>query len=341
MENVIELKASASKYLDSVLNGTANKSFEEHIDETLRSFSNNPRLTNNPKDKSKALASYFGLVDFPALLTDKANNILVSKWNASTETWRKWVRMIPLNDFRATQISSVGLVPEPDEIQSGANFKYQNNLTGESVLAQLKSYGNLINLDRETFLNDRNGGFTSFLEDVATSYDRKIARQVYEFLINNPVSFEGKEIFHAEHGNIITKTASFEADLAGALTAIYSQTYSADTARDFEENVSIVPRFVIVPPTLAIEASKAVNALNEGLTTDQTLEVVIERRLMGFDGWFLTTNPDTITIAAFNLQGTSPTLEQRQFHNANGLEAKHRFDFDVKPVDYRGLVKVS
>ena len=108
-----------------------------------------------------------------------------------------------------------------------------------------------------------------------------------------------------------------------------------------QENIRPQPKYVLVSPTLATEASKVVGELNESLIDSQKLMVIIEPRLTGYSGWFLACDNLFNSIAFFNLRGSKhPQIMIKELSLRNGSVAKYRYDYDVKPVDYRGLVRV-
>ena len=201
------------------------------------------------------------------------------------------------------------------------------------------TYGDLIGVPRETIVNDNIGGMDTFLGGITNSYDRSIGDKIYSFLTDNPVSFEGKELFHADHNNVVTKTATLSDDLGAAMAQMYGQKFVINSEN--VESLRVQPKYLLVAPILALEASKAAGELNESLTEGQKLTVLIEPRLTGFAGWFLASDNSFSSIAMLTLKGArSPQLMMKSLSLRNGSEAKYRYDYDVTPIDYRGLVRV-
>tara|TARA_R110002111_G_scaffold242821_1_gene304799 strand:- start:278 stop:1291 length:1014 start_codon:yes stop_codon:yes gene_type:complete len=336
METPIALKAKANEYIQALYSGRASHDFMTHVNEVLADYT---PLSKRDRDQSnQAVDSYLGLVEFKTILTNTANNILVDKWSSSTETWRLWVKQLELNDFRVTPISASGVVQEPRNVSEGAEYKHRA-MYGEATAAQLKTYGDLIGVPRETIVNDNIGGMDTFLGGITNSYDRSIGDKIYSFLTDNPVSFEGKELFHADHNNVVTKTATLSDDLGAAMAQMYGQKFVINSEN--VESLRVQPKYLLVAPILALEASKAAGELNESLTEGQKLTVLIEPRLTGFAGWFLASDNSFSSIAMLTLKGArSPQLMMKSLSLRNGSEAKYRYDYDVTPIDYRGLVRV-
>jgi hypothetical protein len=74
---------------------------------------------------------------------------------------------------------------------------------------------------------------------------------------------------------------------------------------------------------------------------EQKLSVIVEPRLVDFDGWFLSAGKEQSSICLFKLRGSkAPSVMTKEISRTDGLEVKHQWDIDVAPVDYRGLVRV-
>ena len=143
---------------------------------------------------------------------------------------------------------------------------------------------------------------------------------------------------------VTTTTAIDEANLAIAYRAFAAQ-------KGLEGRViSILPRFVLVPPgKRSVEARKQVTATTPGSTAEVNtfagrLEVVEEPRLIpagGNDPWFLAADPSRIdTVEYAYLDGQEGVFtETRTGFEVDGIEIKARHDFAAKAIDWRGLFK--
>lgn len=339
MNNNTTLIASANQYLKNKYRGQEVSSFAHHVQEVLDAAGLAIEYSSN---SHQAIKAYSDIVDFKTLFSNVLNNILIDKWSATTETWRVWVNNYSLTDFRISKITAAGVCQEPDKVLPGAEFTHQQEVNAEQTEAQLETYGNLIQLDRQTIIDDNISTFQSFISGITNAYDRQIGDKVYGFLIDNPQAFGDKQIFQAENSNVVTKTVSFSDDLAKALELIYGQTYTVSESLPKEAALRIQPKYVVVSPAQSLEASKIVGEYNKGLIDGQKLIVLVESRLTGTDSWFVICDNAFSSIALLTLQGRqAPEVIAASQFNTDGVDTKHRFDYDVKPVDYRGLVKVS
>ena len=72
---------------------------------------------------------------------------------------------------------------------------------------KLDSYGTQFTMTREAFINDDIGFLAAMPAQYASRAKRKINRQVYELLFENPAIFDGAALFDAVHKNL-TATGS-------------------------------------------------------------------------------------------------------------------------------------
>lgn len=337
MTNAVALQANAHKFLNEKYSGKNNTSFAEHITSTL-SASAIPLDYSQERDRREAFNAYLNIVDFKTILVDSINTLLIEKWSNTNETWRIWVNNYGLPDFKEMSVTAVGVVPQPLHIMPGTSYGL-TELYGEETNAKLSTYGNRILLERRTIVNDDVSAIQSFSSGISAAYDRQIGDKVYNFLKLNPVTFNDTELFHADHSNIVTATSDFEADLSSAVELMCGQKMEFDNG--VSEVLRVQPKYLIVPPSKAFTAARIVGEYNAAVTDSQKLTVVVESRLTGFGGWFLACDNPYASIALFTLNDLMvPQIFTHNRFTSDGIEIKHRFDYDVKPIDYRGLVRV-
>lgn len=336
MTNLVSLQASAHKFLSEKYKGSITESFTSLINEGLQASG----LELNASDSRANIKAYLNLVDFKTIFVDTLNNLLIDKWSATSETWRIWVNNYSLSDFKNTALTAVGVIPQPSGLDV-SNQEYRlTELYGEIAFAKLATYGNLINIERQAVFSDDISTVNSILAAISSAYDRQIGDKVYGFLTENPEVFNGTPIFASEHKNNVAATSDFSADLGNALALMYGQTI--ETIDKKIENVRIQPKYVIVPPEKALSAAKVVGEYNKAVTEQQLLVVIVESRLTGFGGWFLACDNPFASISLFTLKGVLvPQILAKSTFTMDGIQVKHRLDYDVRPTDYKGLVRVS
>jgi hypothetical protein len=125
-----------------------------------------------------------------------------------------------------------------------------------------------------------------------------------------------------------------------------------DTDGHAAGGLNIRPKFLLVPVELEDDAAVLMASEFDPSKTQRvpnparnTATVISEARLSASSAsnWYMAADPnavDTIEVAYLNGVDT-PTLEQREGWNVDGVEFKVRLDAGVKPFDFRGMLKVG
>ena len=293
---------------------------------------------------------------FPAILDSAINKSIVHIYNTVNTTFERITTKGTLRDFKRTDAHSylIGgfgdllLVPENGELKADTHQ--------ETMLPQRKldTYGRQFSMSRQAFINDDIG----FLSEVPGAYARKakrqINRQVYSILYNNAPIYDGKTLFHADHGNLMT-TAS-----APSIAAIQSAILKMQMQTDpFGEQINVTPDTIILPvgydflietilnstTVQTEENTQAVNALYQ-LNRRRPFEIVADATLNGLAGsgacpWFLkAASGDALGIQVDYLNGQeTPTFRRSEPHGQLGFVWDIWLDWGIAVMDYRGFVK--
>jgi hypothetical protein len=152
-----------------------------------------------------------------------------------------------------------------------------------------------------------------------------------------PTMDDTNVLFHASHGNVAGSGAAIsEATLSAGRLAMRTQTGLGGT------RISVVPRYLLVPPDLETTAEKQLSAIQATATSDVNpfaqLTPVVEARLTDASTtrWYLTS--DTVDGLEYAyLEGQEgPQIETRNGFEVDGVEIKVRLDFGAGFVDHRG-----
>ena len=144
---------------------------------------------------------------FPAILDNTIRKSIVQLYNAVPTTFQAWTTKGSLKDFKTTAdheyvIGGMGdflLVPENGEL------KPMIPKTELLPNRKLDTYGRTFSMTRQAFINDDIGFLTEVPGLYAAAAKKTIDKQVYSLLYNNAPIFDGVELFHKKHGNLITK----------------------------------------------------------------------------------------------------------------------------------------
>ncbi len=288
-------------------------------------------------------AGYHSTSEFPAILANVANKTLRDAYAATPRTFTAWARRATIADFKPVQRTQLGGAPDLHKVLESGEFTYGTIGEAKEVYA-LATYGRIVGITRQTLINDDLDAFTRVPAAFGASAADLESDIVYTILKQNPAMGDGTALFHADHGNVGTASVISEAALAEAYRLFGVQ-------KGLEERlVSILPRFLIVPPgRRSVEARKQVTATTPNSTADVNtfagrLEVVEEPRLIpeaGEDPWFLAADPARIdTVEYAYLEGQQGVYtETRMGFEVDGIEIKARHDFASKAIDWRGLYR--
>jgi hypothetical protein len=288
-------------------------------------------------------AGYHSTSDFPAILANVANKTLRDAYAATPRTFTAWARRATIADFKPVQRTQLGGAPDLHKVLESGEFTYGTIGEAKEVYA-LATYGRIVGITRQTLINDDLDAFTRVPAAFGASAADLESDIVYAILKQNPAMGDGNALFHAEHGNVGTASVISEAALAEAYRLFGVQKGLEDRL------VSILPRFLIVPPgSRSLEARKQVTATTPNSTAQVNtfagrLEVVEEPRLIpeaGEDPWFLAADPARIdTVEYAYLEGQQGVYtETRMGFEVDGIEIKARHDFASKAIDWRGLYR--
>ncbi|SEG15021.1 ClpP-like prohead protease/major capsid protein fusion protein [Marinobacterium lutimaris] len=280
--------------------------------------------------------------DFGNLLSAVANKAMLKGYDEAAETFERWTSVGELPDFKATTRVDLGAFPDLQKVDEGAEYKEGTiNDRGETV--QLATYGSLFSITRQAIINDDLGAFTRIPQKMGRAARRTIGNLVYAILNSNPNMADGKTLFHADHNNLGSAAAISTASV-DALRALMRKQKLGDA------HLNITPAYMLVPVEkegLAIQTIQSefeVGAAAKANTAPNYVrniaEVIADPRLTG-TAWHLAANPEMFdTIEVQYLDGIqTPTLEQQNGWNIDGVEFKVRMDAGVKALDYRGLAK--
>ncbi len=279
--------------------------------------------------------------DFAFILQNAANKRVRRGFESAPQTFRPFISTGTLPDFKAAPIIGLGDAPALLLVLENGEFK-RGSMADFGDSYKLATYGRIIAITRQTLVNDD----MRMLDRVPAAFGRQAADLesdlVYAQLLANPTMYDGKVLFHADHGNLAGSGGAItETTLAAGKQAMRSQASA-------EGNVlNLAPRFLIVGPAKEVEAQKMLSAVQATAVGDvnvfqNSLELIVESRITG-NQWFLGADPaafDTIELAS--LEGQEGVFtESRVGFDVDGVETKARVDRVAKALDWRGLYKNS
>lgn len=277
--------------------------------------------------------------DFANALSSAVSKRVRSAYEAAPQTFKPFISMGTLPDFKDTNIIGLGDAPQLLLVKENAEFTY-GAIADTGMSYRLSTYGRIIAITRQALINDDKSLFSR----VPTMFGRKAADLesdlVYGILTSNPTMADGVALFHATHGN-----------LAGSGGAINVGTVSAGEQAMMQQTsveggfINVRPAYLIVGPAKKIEAEQFLTAVMATQTSNVnpypgTLQLIVDPRITG-NQWFLAADPaafDTIELA--HLDGQEALyIETQPGFDVDGIKTKARLDVGGAPIDHRGLYK--
>lgn len=302
-------------------------------------------------DKLGERQFYNPTASFPAIMDQTIRKSIVELYNKVPTTFQLITTKGSLPDFKTTAdheyvIGGVGdflLLPENGEIKP--------DMPRTELLPQRKldTYAKQFSMTRQAFINDDIGFLTRVPGLYAQAAKKTIDKQVYKILFDNAAIYDGKQLFHADHKNLMgSGSAPTQAAIQAMILQMQRQT---DT---FGDPIYMTPRQLIVP--VGYEFDLAVIFRSAQVTGSDhndinplynyPLSVVQTPMLNAMAGtgacpWFLQADASSargIQVDYLNGQET-PTVRRMETVGQLGFTWDVWLDWGIAVRDWRGFVK--
>lgn len=302
-------------------------------------------------DKLGERQFYNPSASFPAIMDQTIRKSIVELYNQVPTTFQLITTKGSLPDFKTTSdheyvIGGVGdflLVPENGEIKP--------DMPRTELLPQRKldTYGKQFSMTRQAFINDDIGFLTRVPGLYAQAAKKTIDKQVYTILHNNSAIYDGKQLFHADHHNLMgSGSAPTQAAIQAMILQLQKQT---DT---FGEPIYMTPRQLIVPVgyefdlAVIFRSAQVTGSANNDINPlyNYPLSIVQSPLLNAMAGssacpWFLQADASSargIQVDYLNGQET-PTVRRMETVGQLGFTWDVWLDWGIAVRDWRGFVK--
>ena len=288
---------------------------------------------------------------FPAILDTAIQKSIVKIYQDVPTTFQEWTGEGTLRDFKTTDDHSyiIGgsgdllLVPENGEL------KADTPKTDKLPTRKLDTYGRQFSMSRQAFINDDIGFLTEVPAIYAARTKRQINRMCYRVLYNNETIFDGKTLFHTDHGNLMETGSEPTVDSLKAMLV------KMMTQKDpFGESINVVPETVIVPVgyefllDVLFNSDRLPGSANNDINPlrNRKMKVVSDGELNALAGsgacpWFMAANWMTargIQVDYLNGQ-KQPTIRRGEKPGTLGFVWDIYMDWGISVRDFRGFLK--
>lgn len=298
-------------------------------------------------------SSYSGIGDFPVVLENTMNKVLLAAYATTPDTWRRFCAVGSANDFRAQNRYKLGSFGSLDTVNENGEFKRVSIPDGSKEQISVATKGNIIGLSRQSIINDDMGAFNRLPMMYGRAAAISIEKAVFARLAENsglgPTMNDGKAMFHADHSNIGTASALTVAGIEADRVLMGQQMDPSSN-----EYLELRPAILLLPIGLG-GAARVINQAQydvDPVTTNATNKFQVPNKVLGLYSDIVDTarlsgtrrysfaSPaiaPTFEVAFLNGQQT-PYTETKNGWDVDGVEWKVRLDFGVGAVDFRSAV---
>lgn len=292
---------------------------------------------------------------FPSILDQTIEKAYREGHRKASVTFDRWTKKGSLKDFKThDNYYLAGPVGEFLEVPENGELKHDVFEDAKLPTRKLKTYGRQFTLSRKAFIDDDIGLVTSVPARYAASARKTINKQAYQILLNNPVIYDGVELFGSNHKNLLASGTGITQE------AVQTMIMALANQKDqFNESIIINPATIVVPsgmqfdmytlffsPTINTEGNtQAVNPLYQYRNSIEVVEDPTINALCGGLGnvmpWFLIGDPgDTDFMEVDYLNGQEiPNIRRMEVAGQLGFVWDIYLDWGISVMDWRGAVK--
>lgn len=269
--------------------------------------------------------------DFPLLLQDSMNKVLLNAYRGVQSTWRQWTKPGDVPDFRLqhrikmSEAEDLLLVAELDEYKGSTLSEADNTY-------RVYKYGRKFGVSWETLINDD----LQAIKDQPARFGRAAARNIATFAVG---------LLEGTSASSTVTDALSEDSLPAAIIEFMERTDSLGNL------IGARPEFLIVPPALEFTARRLLESTtvvvagstDTAIGNKNVLEGIqtlcVEPFLSSSADWYLASSPNDIAgIEMGFLRGHKEPEIARKRGDWEPLQSPYEFpesSFDNDSIEYR------
>jgi HK97 family phage prohead protease len=281
--------------------------------------------------------------DFPNLLQGVGRRTLLASYTAAASALKPLARQGSRTDFRAGSTLRLGELGALQKVNEAGEIKSVSRAETASSYA-IDTYGALFSISRKALINDDLGAFNDWAFAAGQAASQTEAALLWGLLSQSsgagPLMSDGKRLFHADHGNLMTGAALSEDSLSDARLALRKQ-----KGTDGKTTISVTPKTLLVGPELETKAEKLLTTINATTTDDVNpfggkLLLAVEPRITD-DSWYVFADPATVPVLEYSYLSSAPgpQMSSREGWEVLSVEYRVYLDFGAGAIDWRGVVR--
>lgn len=284
---------------------------------------------------------------FDAVLGDSITRRMIADYNTPMryDVWRKIAMTpVPISDFRTQERTRWGGYGDLPSVAEKGPYTALTSPTDERATYAITKRGGTEDVTLEMIKNDDVGVIRAIPTKLSRSAKRTLAKFVLDFILDNPVIYDGIALFHASHGNLGAAGLDKVSFAAGRL-AMLNQ-----TEKDSGDKMGVPPVSMLVPDDLeetAVDLFRRNTNQDKTFVQSQLIEVLPVWYWTDANDWALAADPvevPTIEIGFLDGQEEPEIFVQDSpvsgsMFTRDTLTWKIRHIYGGNVVDYRGLYK--
>jgi hypothetical protein len=290
-----------------------------------------------------------GTSDFPVLLENTMHKALQAAYGRAALTWSRFCATGSVSDFRAHNRYRTGSFGVLDTVNELGEFTNKTIPDGEKSTITATTKGNIINLSRQSIINDDLGAFVGLAGMLGRAAGRTVEADVYALLALNaglgPTMSDGLTLFHATHANIGAGGAAISMATIDADRVLMASQLDV-SGNDY---LDLRPAVLLVPIGLGGTARSINDAQYDPDTANKLQkpnvvnglyrDIVDTPRLTGTRRYSFADATEAPVLEVAFLDGRQePYLEVQDGDEVDGARYTVRLDYATGAVDYRGAV---
>lgn len=284
---------------------------------------------------------------FSLILGDGIHRRMIADYRQPTQydIWRPLVGTpVPITDFRTNERTRFGGFGDLPIVAELGNYQDMAAPSEEEATYTIAKRGGIFQITMEMIRNDDVGLIRRLPTSATRAAKRTLAKFVLDFIRANPAIYDGKALFHADHGNLGTSALS-ATSFAAARLAMLKQ-----AELDTREPLGIAPKYLWVAYDReqdAVDLFKRDTNLDETFVQSLKPTIVPVWYWTDANDWAATADPlDCPFLELGFLDGNeepelfvqdSPTVGS--LFNNDTITYKIRHIYGGNALDYRGAYK--
>jgi phage head maturation protease len=276
--------------------------------------------------------------DFPSLLENVANKVLLARYNAAMPTYRMVGQSKTFTDFKAHSMVRPGDFPnllavgETGEIKAGTVSESKETIS-------LATYARQIRLSRNLLVNDDLNAMGDILGSIGQRISDFENATFWAKVVANPtLATDNKAVFQAaDHLNYVSSGTAIDVTSLGVARAAMMKQTSLDGIK-----LNIGPKFLVTGPDRITKAESITTPINPTASSDVNvfgprLTPIADANISG-NGWYLFSEPSMAATFVYGyLEGAAgPQIRTDEPFGVLGMAMQVVLDFAVGAIDYRG-----